>query len=147
MSACNRPGNMALRAALLSSVALVFVAGLSHPADAAVRKAAKTTLDRSAARSAMFPGRLQADIAAFLLLLRQRPRKNPPFALPGEHITETRVEREGCLSPSRSSWTTAIAFVARARASVHKEATIAAGVKGPSLLPSCRSFMGEPRLT
>jgi len=43
MSACNRPGNMALRAALLSSVALVFVAGLSHHADAAVRKAAKTT--------------------------------------------------------------------------------------------------------
>ena len=43
MSACNRPGNMALRAALLSSVALVLVAGLSHPADAAVRKAAKTS--------------------------------------------------------------------------------------------------------
>src|SRR6516165_9482362 len=64
----------------------------------------KATLDRSAARSAMFPGRLQADIAAFLLLLRQRPRKNPPLALPGERLTETRVERESCLSPSRPSW-------------------------------------------
>ena len=39
MSACNRSGNMALRTALLSSVALAVVVGLAQPADAAVRRA------------------------------------------------------------------------------------------------------------
>src|SRR6516165_11243152 len=104
----------------------------------------KATLDRSAARSAMFPGRLQADIAAFLLLLRQRPRKNPPLDLPGEHITETRVQREVACPRRGPHGTIAIAFVAPARPSVHKEATIAGGVKGPSLLLKLPAFMGEP---
>ena len=39
MSACNRPGKMTLRVALLSSAALAFVAALAQPADAAVRRA------------------------------------------------------------------------------------------------------------
>src|SRR5437588_6480420 len=37
MSACNRPGSMALRTALVSSVAFAFMVGLLDPADAAIR--------------------------------------------------------------------------------------------------------------
>jgi hypothetical protein len=37
MSACNRPGSMALRTALVSSVAFVLMVGLLDPADAAIR--------------------------------------------------------------------------------------------------------------
>ena len=45
MSACNRPGNLALKMALISSVAFAFVVAVADPADAAIRSRVRSAGD------------------------------------------------------------------------------------------------------
>ena len=45
MSACNRPGNLALKMALISSVAFAFVVAMADPADAAIRSRVRSAGD------------------------------------------------------------------------------------------------------